>query len=243
MNILVPMAGVGKRFSDEGFEEPKPLIDINGKPMIVKALNSLGLEGRYLFVVRKTLGLEKIIEILIKEYPDCKIVQIDEVTEGPACTCLFMKKYIDNDEQLVITNCDQIMWWNSGAFVHHCNYYDYDGMVVTYTTDSAKNSYVRIDREGYVIEAKEKEVISNISFNGIHYWRRGRDFVYSAEKMIEEEDRSINGEFYVAPTYNYMIDRGQKVGIYHIPNSQHHAVGTPDDLREYIRLENLHENL
>lgn len=238
LNILIPMAGLGQRFIDEGFSQPKPLIDVNGQPMIIKALDSLGFEGRFLFVLQRTFENQKIIQLLQDKYDDCKIVLIDYTTEGPASTCLLMSEFIDNDDELIIANCDQIMWWNSGAFKHFCKYTDYDGIIITYTSDVAKNSYVTIDRNGYVTQAREKEVISDISFNGIHYWRKGKDFVQSAEQMIAQDDRAINGEFYVAPTYDHMVRNGKKVGIYHIPNCQHHAVGTPDDLREYIRNEN-----
>jgi len=80
-------------------------------------------------------------------------------------------------------------------------------------------------------------VISTISLNGIHYWKHGRDFVSSYDKMVENNDRASNGEFYVGPSYNYMIKEGKNIGIYHLPKIQHHAVGTPDDLREYLRNE------
>jgi hypothetical protein len=78
-------------------------------------------------------------------------------------------------------------------------------------------------------------VISNISLNGIHYWKRGNDFVKSAEAMIAADERAPNGEFYIAPTYNYMIQEGLEVGIYHIPNEQHHAVGVPVDLERFLK--------
>jgi NDP-sugar pyrophosphorylase family protein len=237
LNILIPMAGLGQRFIDEGFTQPKPLIDINGTPMIVKAIESLGMNGNLAFILKSGPEIDKILTQLLSKFPGCKIFMINELTDGPACTCLVAKHLIDNDDELVIANCDQIMWWNSGAFEHFCKYANYDGMVVTYTSDVTKNSYARIDRLGYVQEIKEKEVISDISLNGIHYWKKGKDFVKSAEQMIEQNDRAINGEFYVAPTYNYMIQDNKRVGIYHIPNCQHHAVGTPDDLREYMRHE------
>ena len=89
-----------------------------------------------------------------------------------------------------------------------------------------------------VQEIREKQVISNISLNGIHYWRKGSSFVDSAETMIAANDRAPNGEFYIGPSYNHMIKSGQTVGIYHIPNQFHHPVGVPDDLDKFIRYEN-----
>lgn len=238
-NIVIPMAGLGKRFSDEGFKEPKPLIKINNVPMIQKAIESLGIDGRYIFITRKTEYSDEINDILKRIRPDCIIKEIDYVTDGPASTVNLVREEINNEDQLVVANCDQIMWWDGAGFIHYCQHWGFDGVVVTYFSDSTKNSYARIDMSGFVREIQEKKVISDISLNGIHYWRKGLDFINSYDRMVELNDRAENGEFYVGPSYNQMINEGKRIAIYHLPNIQHHAVGTPDDLREYIRNENL----
>ena len=142
----------------------------------------------------------------------------------------------DNDDELIIANCDQIMEWNSKNFLHNIKLYD--GAMVTYHSDTKKNSYASVDQEGFVTAVKEKEVISNISLNGIHYWKKGKYFIESAQEMINSQDRANNGEFYIGPTYNYMIKKGLKVGIHHIPNQQHHPIGVPEDLKKYIEYVN-----
>ena len=235
MNILIPMAGLGSRFPKDRYPLPKPLIDVNGEPMIAAAVRSLGLSGNYIFVVRQdqhTALIRQTIESMLSE---SEIIVIDEVTEGPACTALMSSKHIDNQQELVITNCDQIMRWDPQLFLHIARLYD--GCVVTYHSDTPKNSYARLDPTGKVTEIREKKVISNISLNGIHYWKRGEHFVRSAHEMIKSQDRASNGEFYIAPTYNYMIEQGLTVGIHHIPNQQHNAVGVPEDLERYLRNE------
>ena len=233
------MAGRGNRFQDEGFVEPKPLININGIPMIQRTINSLGIDGRYIFITRKTDYSNDINSILKEIKPDCIIEEIDYVTKGPASTCNLVSKYINDDNPLVITNCDQIMWWSGSNFISSCLSSNYDGVIVTYTSSTTKNSYARLNISGCVEEIKEKEVISDISLNGIHFWKHGIDFIKSYDMMIESNDRAENGEFYVGPSYNHMIRNGKRVGIYHIPTFQHHSVGTPDDLREYIRNEDM----
>lgn len=235
MNILIPLGGLGKRFADEGFVDPKPLIKLEGKEMILHAIDSLGIDGKFLFVVRKTNYSERLIDILKKAKPNCIVKEIDYLTEGPASSALLMKEYINTDEDLLIANCDQVMWWNGEHFKNCIQNTHYDGMIVTYYSNTPKNSYARLNREGDVVEVKEKEVISNISLNGIHYWKQGKDFIFSAEEMINKKDKSINGEYYIGPTYNYMIKHNKKVGIFHIPDTMHNSVGTPDDLREYLR--------
>ena len=235
MNIVIPMAGEGTRFPRDTYKIPKPLIEINGVPMIQRAIHSLGLVGTYHFIIRKDSYYDQVCTLLHSIYPSSKIISVEETTEGPASSCLLFRDFINNEEELVIANCDQIMWWDPELFLTTARYYKYDGLIVTYTTTTPKNSYARIDRNGLVQEVKEKEVISDISLNGIHYWRKGKYFVQSAESMINCNDRAPNGEFYVGPTYNYMIKSGLKVGIHHIPNSQHNAVGVPEDLNSFLK--------
>lgn len=229
LNILIPMAGRGSRFKTSGYTVPKPLIPIEDKPMIQHAVDTLGVKGNYIFICQKEHDLADQLKEL---YKGCDVIEIDYTTEGAACTALLAKQYINNDSPLIITNCDQIMWWDDKSFSTFVENYPYDGFVVTYTSDTPKNSYIKLDREGFGTELAEKQVISSISLNGIHYWKYGRDFVNSAEDVINRDIR-FNNEFYIAPTYNSLIEKGRKIGVYHIPNEQHNAVGTPEDLIKY----------
>jgi len=231
LNVVIPMAGLGSRFPRSQYPT-KPLIDINGKPMIIRAVESLDLTAKYYFVIRKDKSVEEIKQ-RINDIVDCTFIEIDYITEGPAVTSLMCSDLMDKDDELVIANCDQIMEWDSKLFLHNARLYD--GCIVTYHSDTTKNSYARLDKKGLVVEIKEKEVISNVSLNGIHYWRRAQYFIDSANEMIEANDRAPNNEFYVAPTYNYMIKKGLNVGIFHIPNQQHNAVGIPEDLETYLK--------
>ncbi len=235
MNVLIPMAGEGTRFPRDTYKIPKPLIDIRGVPMIQRAIESLGLIGTYHFVIRKDSYYDQVCTLLHKTLSDPKIISVEETTEGPASSSLLFKDFINTEEELVIANCDQIMWWDADLFLTNARYYKYDGLIVTYSTTPPKNSYARIDRNGFVQEIREKEVISDISLNGIHYWRKGRYFVESTESMMRMNDRAPNGEFYVGPTYNHMIQQGLKVGIHHIPNWQHNPVGVPEDLETFLK--------
>ena len=233
VNIVIPMAGLGSRFPRDKYYLPKPLIDVNGRPMITRALESLDIDGQYHFILRNDEFLKITKDVISKTVKNPNFVIVDQTTEGPACSVLLFKEFINNDDELVTANCDQIMEWSSKLFFHNVRLYD--GAVVTYYSDTDKNSYVKLDRQGRAIQFAEKEVISNISLNGIHYWKRGSDFVESAESMIAADDRAPNGEFYIAPTYNYMIRAGKEIGIFHIPIEQHHAVGVPIDLERFLK--------
>jgi NDP-sugar pyrophosphorylase family protein len=239
MNIVIPMAGLGSRFSDAGYTTPKPFIEIEGKPMILEAVNTLGFEGNYIFIIRK----DEYIKNRMKEiFPNSQIIEVDYLTDGPASSVMLAKEFINNDEELIVANCDQIMWWDAETVIKQIRVMDYDGVVVTYHETTPKNSYARINRRGYVTKMAEKQVISNVSLNGIHYWKKGKYFVESTESMVEKNIR-FNNEFYVSLTYNQMIEKGLKVGIYHIPNEFHNAVGTPDDLNRYFEKISTYESL
>lgn len=235
INVLIPMAGAGSRFSQQGFTLPKPLIDVNGAPMIVRVISSLGIkDAKFLFVIAKNEFSDQTKDSISSIVQNPKFIEIDYVTRGPANSALLFKDLINTDSELLITNCDQIMEWDSDKFLMHAR--QYDGCIVTYTETTDKNSYAEVDNNGLVVRVKEKEVISNISLNGIHYWKHGTFFVESAERMIAANDTAPNGEFYIGPSYNYMT--GLRIGIYHIPNTQHHAVGVPADLEKFIKYEN-----
>ena len=233
VNIVIPMAGLGSRFPKDKYYLPKSLIDVNGRPMIQRAIESLDIDGQYHFILRNDEFLKITQDVIAKTVKNPRYVIIDQTTEGPACSVLLFKEFIDNDDELITANCDQIMEWNSKLFFHNVRLYD--GAVVTYYSDTDKNSYVKLDRQGHAVQFAEKEVISNISLNGIHYWKHGKDFVESAESMISADDRAPNGEFYIAPSYNYMIKAGKDIGIFHIPIEQHHAVGVPIDLERFLK--------
>jgi len=232
LQVIIPMAGLGSRFLKKGYMVPKPLVDVNGYSMIELVLGTLGIKGKYFFVVRPELDIEEVHTVIKKKLNHYQFILSDKITEGPACSVLLCENHIDVDDELVVANCDQIMDWDSSLFLELAS--RNDGTVVTYHSDTPHNSYAKINKFSQVIEIKEKEVISNVSLNGIHYWKKAKFFIESARQMIKADDRAPNGEFYVGPTYNYMIANGLSVGVYHVPNQMHHSVGAPKDLERYL---------
>ena len=110
MNVVIPMAGAGSRFAQVGYTFPKPLIEINGKPMIQVVLENLNIEANYTFIVQKEhyekYSLQYLLNLIA---PKCNIVQVDGITEGAACTTLLAKEFINNDAPLVMANSDQFV--------------------------------------------------------------------------------------------------------------------------------------
>jgi dTDP-glucose pyrophosphorylase len=238
MNVLIPMAGAGSRFKQAGYTFPKPLIDVAGKPMIHVVVENLNLEANYIFVVqkshRKEYNLDTFLNLIAA---GCKIVEVDGVTEGAACTTLLAKEYIDNDEPLMLANSDQYIDWDSNEFMYKMIEQDLDGGIVTFTATHPKWSFAKIDENGYVTEVAEKNPISDIATAGFYYWKKGSDYVRYAEQMIEKNIR-VNNEFYVCPVFNEAIKDGKKIKTFNIKNM--YGLGTPEDLQYYLR--KFHEN-
>jgi NDP-sugar pyrophosphorylase family protein len=230
------MAGNGSRFKKNGEMMPKPLIDVDGLTMIEQAVKTLGLDGHFIFITRiyDDPQLNDQINTTLKNIsPDCTIIPIDYLTEGAASTAFLAKEFINNDEELVVANCDQILRWDSDKFLEFRER-ECDGIVVTYNANTEKNSYIRVDENGFGVELAEKKVISNLSLNGVHYWKSGKDFVRSYQAMYKHND-TANGEYYMSITYNYLIKEGKKILPYNIPIDEIFCIGTPEDLEKYLK--------
>ena len=228
MNIIVPMAGKGSRFSVAGYTFPKPLISVFQKPMIQVVVENLDLDATFIFVVLKE-HLEKyhLKEFLSVISPNSKIIVLDEITQGAACTVLLAKELIDNDDSLLIANSDQFMKWNPTDFQSFIKNNNADGASINFFATHPKYSFAKVDCENNILEIKEKIPISNVATVGVYYWNKGKNFVYFAEQMIRKNIR-VNNEFYVAPVYNEAIQEGKMIKSYMIEKSW--CLGTPEDL-------------
>jgi UDP-N-acetylglucosamine diphosphorylase / glucose-1-phosphate thymidylyltransferase / UDP-N-acetylgalactosamine diphosphorylase / glucosamine-1-phosphate N-acetyltransferase / galactosamine-1-phosphate N-acetyltransferase len=240
INIVIPMAGQGSRFAKAGYKKPKPFIDVDGKPMIVRVLENLACpDARYILIARKEhMEKEKELVAQIEKDFNAIFIPIDKLTEGTACTVLYARKYINNNEPLLIANSDQIVDINIVDFVDDCKDRNLDGSILTFIDEfkDPKWSFAKIDENDLVTEVKEKVVISEFATVGIYLYSKGQNFVNATIDMIIENER-VNGEFYTCPTYNYTINENLKIGIYNIEFKQMHGIGTPYDLNKYLAKE------
>jgi dTDP-glucose pyrophosphorylase len=224
------MAGLGSRFVEKGYSLPKPLIQIFGKPMIQHVVESLDLDGHYIFLVQKEHRVKYELDAILNTIaPGCSILEVNGLTEGAASTSLIAKDLINNDTPLVIANSDQIINWSSVGFLEVLNVSD--GVTAVFEATDPKWSYVQV-LNGRVTHIAEKEVISNEANVGIYGWARGSDYVTYAKQMVADNART-NNEFYIAPVYNWAIADGKLVYRYNVYKM--HGVGTPEDMNEYIR--------
>lgn len=230
--VLIPMAGAGSRFKEAGYSRPKPLIDVNGKPMIQRVVENLNIDANFVFVVQREHYFKWDINYLLNLIaPGCKIVLTNGLTEGAACTTLLAKEFINNDDHLLIANSDQLLEWDSCDFFYNMLSSGVDGGIVTFRDTDPKWSFAKVE-DGFVVETAEKIPISDIATSGVYWWNKGSDYVKYAEERIAQNTRH-NGEFYVCPTFNNLIADGGKVKTYDIKRMW--GVGTPDDLRAFLR--------
>jgi len=235
LNIVVPMAGRGSRFAIAGYTDPKPLIPVGQRCMIEWVIDNIRPSRPHRFIF---LALEEHLQ----QYPsvpaklkelcfDCKIVPVKTVTEGAACTVLLARKFIDNDDALMIANSDQIVDLPIDEYLSTGDAPGVNGLIMTFWADDPKWSFCRMREDGTVAEVVEKQVISNEATVGIYNFAHGRDFVRSAEQMIEKNLR-VNNEFYVAPCYNQLIQEGAKIVTLRTGRERDgmYGLGIPTDL-------------
>lgn len=232
MKVLIPMAGAGSRFEKAGYTFPKPLIEVDGKPMIQLIVENLNIDAEHVFIVQKEhynkYNLQYLLNLIS---PDCKIVQVDGITEGAACTTLLAKEFIDNDEPLLTANSDQYVEWDSNEFLYCMQADEVDGGILTFDSVHPKWSFAKTDESGFVKEVAEKKPISNNATVGVYYWNKGSDYVKYAEQMIAA-DRRVNNEFYVCPVFNEAVKDGKKVKVF--PIEKMWGLGTPEDLDIFV---------
>ncbi|MFT4967332.1 MAG: dTDP-glucose pyrophosphorylase [Candidatus Deianiraeaceae bacterium] len=236
MNIIIPAAGLGSRFSNAGYTDPKPFIKFNGKTMLEHAIANLHIQNaRYIVLLREEHIQEHSndIEAVSQNY-NIEIVPIKQVTEGACCTVLLARKFIQSATPLLIANVDQIVDGGIQSFIENAQNRKLEGSIMTFEDNDKKWSYAKLDSNGLVTQVREKEVISNYATVGIYWFSSGNLFINAAIDMIANNER-VNNEFYVCPVYNYAIKGGAKIGIYNIEKSQMNGIGTPDDLNNYIK--------
>ena len=233
LNVLIPMAGAGSRFEQAGYTFPKPLIEVNGKPMIQVVVENLNLDANYIYVVqrahREQYNLDTLLNLIT---PGCQIVETDGLTDGAACTALLAKEFINSESPLFFANSDQFVEWDSNEFMYKMQETNADGGIVTFEATHPKWSFAKENELGLVTEVAEKNPISDKATVGYYFWKHGSDFVKYAEEMIEQNIR-VNNEFYVCPVFNNAIQDLKQIRTFTAKKMW--GLGTPEDLNYYLK--------
>lgn len=239
MRYLIPLAGGNGLFPPAEFHFPKPLIEIDGKPMVARVIDSLreaDPDAHFIFIVRRQDCAEFSLHRTLTITTDgrCDILQIDRQTAGAACSALLAANLIDDDQPVVICNGDQVLETDIGQVLIHFTRGDFDAGVITFDAVHPRWSYVSTDAQGLVTQAAEKRVISRQAIAGFYYFRRGSDFIQAAQASILNE-RHSGGVYFIAPTLNELVLRSLRIGTYTIASSQYHSLFSPQRVEQYER--------
>lgn len=235
INLVIPAAGKGSRFSDAGWKKPKPFIDVNGRSMLERVIENVKPINCNVNLIINSEHISKNEDAISKLRKNSNINFIHEVTEGTACTVLMSRSEIDNDNPLLIANSDQLVNFDVNKYIDDCFNRGLDGSILVFKDHEMNNkwSFAKLDNNKIVEEVAEKKPISDLATVGIYLFSKGSDFVDSSIDMIVRNDR-VNNEFYTCPVYNYMIKKGLKIGVYEIDFKDMHGLGTPEDLNIYL---------
>jgi dTDP-glucose pyrophosphorylase len=239
---LIPMAGLGTRFSDEGYKLSKPLIPVSGEPMIIKVIRDLPKADKWIFVIRqehKDYGVDDLIK---KEIPEAIFIVVQGTTEGQACTCMLAEEHLNSDEELFIAACDNGFLYNKEKFEELKNREDVDSIVWTLTQmDMLKKKPTAF---GWYKLDEDKETINDISvkvpvsedpFNdhavcATFWFKHAKDFAQATNNMIEQDYR-INNEFYVDSIPKFLKQMNKKSIIFDV--DLYVSWNKPEDLHNY----------
>lgn len=240
LTIIVPMAGHGSRFSKAGYIQPKPLIPIHGVPMIQLVIQNLRptRPHHFIFICQKSHVAAYDLECKLNEWTGgATIVTLDQVTEGAACTVLTARDYLNPDQPIMIANSDQYIDIDINTYLEDMDSRVLDGSIMTMEASDPKWSFAAVDATGIVTRVEEKHPISSHATVGIYSFRRARDYIDGASSMIAKGLR-VNGEFYVAPVYNELVERGRRIGIYNIGSegAGMYGLGIPTDLNFFTNI-------
>lgn len=243
VNIVIPMAGRGSRFAVDPvkYPDPKPLIPVHGKPMIQVVVENLtpNRDHRFIFICQndhiRDYKLDTFLPSLCQNPEDTVVIGIDGITEGMACTVLEARKYIDNDEALMIAGSDQWIDCDIDEYLDHLDNENADGMLMSMKATDPKWSYAKADENGCVVETAEKNPISDDATLGIYNYAKGTDYLASVDEMIADNGKFGN-EYYIAPAYNYLIKKGQKIVLFCVGEEFNglYGLGIPEDLEKFL---------
>jgi len=238
IQIVLPMAGLGTRFTEAGYQTPKPLLPIHGVPMFKIVLGNIFSDkvSKVVIITRREWDLTREIDHLAKSTnTEFHIVEIDYTTDGPASTVMLAQDFLDPEEPVVVANSDQYVNTKIETFYEKLVTSDAVGCIMTMNDNDPKWSFVKLDDQGHVSKVREKEVISNEATVGIYGFKKAQYMIEAINKMREANDR-VNGEFYVAPAYNFLIASGQAIDAFNTGDVRDvmFGLGIPRDYEFFV---------
>lgn len=242
IQLVIPMAGLGSRFRAQGYDVPKPLIQIHGIEMykvVLANLFSTQLD-RVILICPTSFKMKSLeAELSSKLSVKVTIIEVDHLTTGPAATVALARDLLDPELPLVIANSDQYVAFDPEGFYSQIQHSQNRGIVLTMRDDDPKWSYVSLDAHGMIERVVEKQVISDIATVGIYGFKAAGDFFQAFDSMVDA-GFMVNGEHYVAPAYEFLQDfKSGVVGIHDLGpvGEVMFGLGIPEDLESFLELD------
>lgn len=241
IHLIMPMAGAGSRFAKNGFELPKPLIEIHGKPFLFWSTRSIekfvDVQDITFVVLEGHVEKFKIDKKIKSYFPDAKIVVIPKVLDGAVLTCLEGIKEINDNMPILFNDCDHM--FKCKKFYEYCNkgtFDDMDGALLTFYSNEPKYSFLEMDKNEYVKRTVEKVPISNFAICGAYYFANKKLFEDAVEIYLKNCDYN---EFFVSGLYNVMAEHNKKIKQFSV--DFHVPFGTPDEYETAINSDKFKE--
>lgn len=237
--LLLPMAGAGSRFRMEGYDLPKPLLPVNGEPMVVRAVQSIpDCEKKVFLCLEEHLATFPLTQTLKSFFTSSKIIPIAGVTEGQACTCEIgiHQAGVASDEPILISACDNGVDYDANAY--EALEKEADVIVWAFTNNPTSRrvphmyAWLDIDEKNNIryVSVKKELPGANHCIIGTMYFRSASLYLQGLQTIYEKNIRT-NGEFYVDNLLNPLIEAGYKVKVF--PVEAYTCWGTPADYKTY----------
>ena len=247
--LILPLAGKGQRFIEKGYKIPKPFLNINEKPMVTRAVECLPSAKNQIFI---SLKEHNSTSILKKDFPDCSVVEIDQVTKGQACSCkIGIESFnIPKESPILISGCDFLVKYNEKEYDKLVNDKNIDIIVWSFRNNSASKlnpnmyAWLDVDENGFLKEVSckkfiYKDVAKTHAITGVMFFRKAKFFLDGLNKNIND-NITINNEFYVDDVLNQNIKNGLKIKVFEV--SDYICLGTPNDYLTYLYWEDYFKN-
>ncbi|MBM4318087.1 MAG: hypothetical protein FJ116_11500 [Deltaproteobacteria bacterium] len=240
IQLLIPMSGQGNRYREAGYTQPKPLIPVNGVPMISRLLENFPESWKTVFVMAENHRNTELPAVLSKERPQAKQIFIEKHTQGPSFAALKGLEVLDPDAPVLLSYCDYAMVWDSARFARFVEESQCEACVISYRgyhahyRSSLQYAYSRLEGER-VVEVKEKGSFTSnreneFASSGGYYFKSGKLLKEAIEFQIAQ-NLQLNGEFYSSLTVEALLRKNPKshVRVFEIPGF--FQWGTPEDLQ------------
>jgi len=242
MKVIIPMAGLGQRFVDAGYNDPKPLIKVDNNFILEKIVNMFDKEDEFIFICNEKHLNNTDMEKKLNSFKlNSKILSVPEHNKGPVFTIIPYLDLIDDNEEVIVCYCDNPFVWDYEDFKYKVSNENIDGCILTHTgfhphrLASTYMAYCKMNGD-MMVEIKEKEPYTDNHWTehastGTYYFKKGSYIKKYFKEAIDKKIKHTNGEYYVTLIYNLLIKDNLNVGIY---DTDYVTVfGTPSELENY----------